>query len=387
MVDRFKTALTRFTALFELGGPGRIVPMEGLRGVAILMVLLVHHSSQFRGWAEPGTWTDGYAEAAHAVGQAGVDLFFALSGYLVYSLAIHWHGTTAGFIRRRMRRIYPPFLAAMAVYVALFIALPGQAKWPKGGEAWFVVQSLLLLPGVFDVSPVMTVAWSLSYELAFYLAIPLLVSGLGWSAWPRRRRVAAIACLALSYCAASMIWFPGRVDWIPLEFWNHPRFLLFAAGMLAWERFDARRARPERAWTQAVAVALMVCAVAACAPLSNPVYQQPWPSIIRALLLGAASFAVIQASFGDAGWLAAALSWKPLRWLGNCSYSFYLVHSLGVHAAGLLAGRIMPAGLWFETGFWVALPLALVAASAVAIPLYLFVERPFSLRRPALRAG
>jgi len=387
MFARCTAARIRLTALFELDGPGRIVPMEGLRGVAILMVLLVHHAFQFRGWTEGGSWTAGYAVVAHSIGQAGVDLFFAISGYLVYSLALKWRGTPAGFIGRRLRRIYPPFLAAMAVYVALLLAVPGWAKWPEGGAFWFVVRSLLLLPGVFGIEPVMTVAWSLSYELAFYLALPLLTAGLGMAKWPRRGRIAAICAAAGAYCAASIIWFPGRLEGIPYELWNRPRFLLFAAGMLAWERLDAGRMGSRRGWPQACAALFMGCALAACHPLSNPAYQQPWPSLVRVVLLGAASFGLMQAAFGGQGWLSRALSWSPLRYLGNCSYSFYLVHSLGVHATVVAAQRWMPAAQWGEAGFWAALPLTLAAASAVTLPLFLFIERPFSLRRPALKAG
>jgi len=137
MATRLKTGLDRWTALFEMGGKGRIVPMEGLRGIAILMVLLVHHAFRFKAWVVPGSWAEDYAGFAHAAGQAGVDLFFALSGYLVYSLALARRGTVTEFIVRRLRRIYPPFLAVTAVYVAIFIAAPGVAKWPDGGEFWF----------------------------------------------------------------------------------------------------------------------------------------------------------------------------------------------------------------------------------------------------------
>jgi peptidoglycan/LPS O-acetylase OafA/YrhL len=73
--------------------------------------------------------------------------------------------------------------------------------------------------------------------------------------------------------------------------------------------------------------------------------------------------------------------------LGNCSYSFYLAHSLGVHAAEALAARLMPAAHWQGLGFWLTLIAAALAASVATLPLYLFVERPFSLRKPALRAG
>lgn len=387
MATRLKTGFDRWTALFEMGGKGRIVPMEGLRGIAILMVLLVHHAHRFTAWTEPGSWASGYAVFAHATGQAGVDLFFALSGYLVYSLALARRGTVAEFIARRLRRIYPPFIAAMAVYVTIFIAAPGVAKWPPGGETWFVVRSLLLLPGVFEVEPVMTVAWSLSYELAFYLTIPLLVAGLHLDQWPRRRRVAWIAGLSLGYMAAAMIWFPGQLDWLPLKVWDRQRFLMFAAGMLAWEHFDSLPDKSASGWKQAGAALMIAIAIATCYPLADPVHQQPWPNLTRALLLGAGSYALILATFSGQGRLAGVLSLAPLRWLGNCSYSFYLAHSLGVHAVEALAARLMPPAQWQGLGFWLTLIAAALAASAVTLPLYLFVERPFSLRKPALRAG
>lgn len=387
MESRWKQAWDRWTALFEIGGRGRIVPMEGLRGIAILMVLLVHHATRFAGWAEPGSWTAAYAGFAHAAGQAGVDLFFALSGYLVYSLALQRRVGLGGFIGRRLRRIYPPFLAMMAVYVAMFVAIPGVAKWPEGGEATYVVRSLLLLPGVFDMPAVMTVAWSLSYELAFYLVMPLAVVALRMERWLRVERVGLIAGLAAVYVAGMMAWFPGQLEWIPLKVWDRPRILLFAAGMLAWEQFDSFKDKRAGGWAQGLAAALMAGAVAACYPLADPAYQQPWPSIVRTLLLGAGSYALMLASFSGEGRLAGALSAAGLRWLGNCSYSFYLAHSLGVHAAGLLAERALPAAEWQGAGFWLMLPVTAVLASLATLPLYLFVERPFSLRRPALRGG
>ena len=387
MATRLKTGFDRWTALFEMGGKGRIVPMEGLRGIAILMVLLVHHAHRFKAWVEPGSWAAGYAEFAHAAGQAGVDLFFALSGYLVYSLALARRGTVVEFIARRLRRIYPPFIAAMAVYLVIFIVAPGVAKWPAGGEIWFVVRSLLLLPGVFEVEPVMTVAWSLSYELAFYLTIPLQVAGLRLDRWTRRRRVAWIAGLSLGYVAASMIWFPGQLDWLPLKVWDRQRFLLFAAGILAWEHFDSLADKTASGWKQVGAALTIGIAIVACYPLADPVHQQPWPNLTRALLLGVGSYALILTTFSGQGRLAGVLSLAPLRWLGNCSYSFYLAHSLGVHAAEALAGRLMPAAHWQGLGFWLTLIAAALAAPIATLPLYLFVERPFSLRKPALRAG
>lgn len=387
MENRWKQGWNCWTALFEMGGRGRIVPMEGLRGLAILMVLVVHHATRFGGWAEPGSWTAAYAEFAHSAGQAGVDLFFALSGYLVYSLALQRRVGLGGFIGRRLRRIYPPFLAMMAVYVAIFLAVPGAAKWPAGGELGYVVKSLLLLPGVFSIEPVMTVAWSLSYELAFYLTMPVVITVLRMERWSRARRVGLIGGLAGAYVAGMWMWFPGQLDWIALAVWNRPRVLLFAAGMLAWEHFDSLKEKRAAGWVQGVAALLMAGAVAACYPLADPAHQQPWPAIVRTLGLGAGSYALMLASFSGEGRLAGMFSTAPLRWLGNCSYSFYLAHSLGVHVAGLLAEKVLPAASWQGAGFWLMLPVTAVLASMATLPLYLFVERPFSLRKPVFRGG
>jgi len=157
--------------------------------------------------------------------------------------------------------------------------------------------------------------------------------------------------------------------------------------MLAWEHFDSLADKSASGWKQAGAALLMGVAIAACYPLADPVHQQPWPSLARTLLLGAGSYALILATFSGQGRLAGALSLAPLRWLGNCSYSFYLAHSLGVHVAGALTERLMPAAQWQGLGFWLALLGTGLAAAAATVPLYLFVERPFSLRKPVLKAG
>jgi peptidoglycan/LPS O-acetylase OafA/YrhL len=108
---------------------------------------------------------------------------------------------------------------------------------------------------------------------------------------------------------------------------------------------------------------------------------------MRTLGLGAGSYALMLASFSGEGRLAGMFSTAPLRWLGNCSYSFYLAHSLGVHVAGLLAEKVLPAASWQGAGFWLMLPVTAVLASMATLPLYLFVERPFSLRKPVFRGG
>lgn len=356
--------------------PGRVLAMEGVRGLAILGVFAAHSTVVFRPWLGEGE----AARAIFLIGQTGVDLFFVLSGYLIYALALEHKGPWRGFIRRRVRRIYPPFLAAFVVYLALSLGLPGVSRLPESGVGLYVLQGLLLLPGVFDIRPLFAVAWSLSYEALYYCAAPLFVAVCGLRRRPARIRAAFILCAAAAYAAAVALWFPARWSAIALSPWHHWRLLLFPAGMLAHEAVAAGWFRG-RAWQWAGGVAAALAFGPFLLWVANPAFQQPWPGLGGAAMLGAAAAVAYPAAFSGPGPLAALLSWTPLRWLGNLSYSFYLVHGLGLHAVAF-AERDWPAA-----PAWLLCGSGFVAATAVSLALFLLVERRWSLPPPRVRAG
>src|SRR5262249_39119849 len=93
-----------------------------------------------------------------------------------------------------------------------------------GEAAIFLLENLLFLPGIFDLPVLVTVSWSLSYELFFYLTLPLLVLLLKLRCWPSSRRSALFLALVLSYLAFHFV--VGAV---------HLRLLMFASGILMWE--------------------------------------------------------------------------------------------------------------------------------------------------------
>lgn len=365
-----------FLSRFEVGGRARVLPMEGVRGVAALMVFCVHYANHFKAYAAPGFAVQA-ARWMEVAGQAGVDLFFALSGYLIYGLAMERKGGLGQFLGRRLRRIYPPFLAVLAFYLCVFFLAPSWAKWPAEGRWSYVAANALLLPGVFDMAPAITVAWSLSYELLFYLTAPF--AAMTVKGWPRGRRIAFIVLLSALYAAVSMSYFPGKVNGIPLHLFRHPHLLLFAAGMVAWEWRPLLRA-PSR-WRDFAAVALLIAAVVATVPLADPSVEAREAMYLRAALLGAASVALSLAAYGEPGALARALSRRPLRLLGNASYSFYLIHSVGVHAAAWAATRVFPPEQWQGVLFWGLAAWALGVSAVLAAALFLGVERRWALKR------
>ena len=165
---------------FELSRDGQapgLKSMEGLRGYAVFLVFVVHYVSLFKLLVPEDDWIFSVGAMLQVVGNTGVDLFFVLSGYLIYGTLIEKKPLYGVYFRRRVRRIYPVFIVVFALYVVLSYVYPSESKIPDSfqGAVIYLVLNLLLLPGLLPVEPMITVAWSLSYELFYYLMIPVII--------------------------------------------------------------------------------------------------------------------------------------------------------------------------------------------------------------------
>src|SRR5262249_13825313 len=156
------------------------------RGFAVLLVFLVHYHTIFGPFADSASVPYVVSSALEAIGHCGVDLFFVLSGYIIYGSLINRRLSYSGFLTRRVQRLYPAFICVCAIYLLLSLAIPAVSKIPNalGEAAIFLLENLLFLPGIFDLPVLVTVSWSLSYELFFYLTLPLLVLLLKLRCWP-----------------------------------------------------------------------------------------------------------------------------------------------------------------------------------------------------------
>lgn len=138
---------------FELtrdGGTRNVRPMEGTRGFAVFLVFLVHYATLIKPWIAPGPDMARLASTIHAVGNTGVDLFFVLSGFLIYGTLISRSQNFGRFMWRRVRRIYPTFIAVFAAYTALSFIFRAENKIPAGA-----VPALLTLAENFLLLPVL----------------------------------------------------------------------------------------------------------------------------------------------------------------------------------------------------------------------------------------
>lgn len=375
----------RLAGVYELAphDPARSSTMEGMRGVAVLLVFAVHFASTFEQWGQ-GVLTRGFISTAYGIGHSGVDLFFVLSGYLIYGGVIRKRLHFPTYMRRRLRRIYPTFFVVFCLYVVLALLMPSQSKIPEGAvpAALYLGANLLLLPGMLDITPLNVVTWSLSFEMFFYLTIPLVVGLLGLRRWASPWRVGFFLAVGSAWFAYCLEHESGRT-----------RLLMFVAGIVVYELLHRRSSRvPASAGAEWCALAVLVAGLTA-AFVFDPV--EPNPDLVPALagphgnalhvLTLAVTFGVfvsIGLRSAGRGPLGVLLSVAPLRWWGNMSYSYYLIHALTIRVVFIVVGRFLPERYHGDAAFWSMAIVTLVTTWAVATVLFLVVEKPVSLTYP-----
>ena len=333
--------------------------MEGLRGVAVTLVFGVHFATLAQPWI--GTaWEKGLLGVMHTVGHAGVDLFFVLSGFLIYGHLLRRKQRFGAYLWRRVQRIYPVFLAVFALYLFLSWQMPGRSKLPSDGSLWlYLLANLALLPGLFPIEPLITVAWSLSYEMFFYLAMPLAMAAVHLR--DRSREVRTLG-LAMSLIAAFVAF--GVVG-------GPVRLTMFLFGALLAEILPMTKGLGSAVGALAGLAGLAVMVV----PVSGP-HGLSW----KYASLGVCIFVLCHAALSvRAPLLSAALCFWPLRWLGNMSYSYYLLHGLALHVFFLAVGDRLLSTHGFPGAVVILLVPAFIWTLIPAAALFLAVERPLSL--------
>lgn len=353
-----------FKKTFEIGHSGhqQLRSMEGLRGFAVCLVFLVHYVTLIEPWLGPGSLTMSVANVLRNVGHAGVDLFFVLSGYLIYGSLIAKPRRFGPYFRRRVQRIYPTFLAVFLGYLFLAQVFPAESKIPAGfsSAAIYIIQNLLLLPGLFKVEPLITVAWSLSYEMFYYLTIPLLITMVNLRMWRTELRIGFF--IGIAGCIALYSLFDG----------SYMRLVMFIAGIILYETL-VKKGEQEDDMGQGL-VALIVGFVAILLLSEYDIHGS-----IRFLVLFVTFYLLCRTCFSGQGITSRVFSWTPMRWLGNMSYSYYLIHGLTLKAIFLLLAYIYAPNAVDSALFWFVLPPAFLITLLPSTVLFITIEKPYSL--------
>lgn len=145
--------------------------LHGLRGLSAFWIFLTHvylGSSEW-GFYPHESWPRVFAWLLES-GRYAVDLFFMISGYLITE-SLTRKGQAGRFLKDRAIRIYPAFLAAMLPLAIVGMLLQQRVFATTDPEQWplMLLANLLLLPGAVDMEPILGVAWTLSFEMVFYL--------------------------------------------------------------------------------------------------------------------------------------------------------------------------------------------------------------------------
>lgn len=339
--------------------------VQGLRAIAVGVVILAHvHLPGFDG------------------GFVGVDVFFVVSGFLISSLLLH-EATTTGQIRlghfyaRRARRILPAaglVLMATAVFAAMRLPLTRVSEVVDDVRAAAMFTANLhfsrLGTDYFEetraVSPVQHM-WSLAVEEQFYLVWPLLVT-LVFALVARRRQLVTKVIVGVAWL--------GSLGWsialtssepVPAYFSSFTRVWELATGALLALAGHHLLRLP--AWFRHLLVLVGLAAIGLAVVTFDA--STPFPGWRAALpVLGTA--AVIAAGAGGSIGASRLLTVRPMRYVGDLSYSLYLWHwpvlVLGAYELGHPPGAL-------ETGVLV------VGLAGVAVLSFHLVEDPIRHQR------
>jgi peptidoglycan/LPS O-acetylase OafA/YrhL len=360
----------------------RVVPLDVLRGVAILLVIFFHGvlDSHHVGKLRP------LVGELQRFGWTGVDLFFVLSGFLVGGLLLkEVHDTSqvrsGRFLVRRAFKIWP------AYYVLLLVVyLSGGANGQQ------LEMNLFHLQNYFGTPLIHT--WSLAVEEHFYLALALLIALL--ARWRRGAR-------ALPACVLFVIVFCTSARWLvnhnkPYNDWQqrYPTHLcadsLMFGVLLAygWHFKPAFRewVSRHRRWLLVGGVALLTPMM--ILPVDRP-FVRIWGIIFLYIGYGAVVVSALQLR-GEDGWLASIFQSRWLAFIGSYSYSIYLWHLFaGYGPAEKLSRapwveRLVPELRWLiVTSVYVALAISfgVIIGWIIERPLLALRDRLFpSLTRP-----
>lgn len=301
--------------------------IQGLRALAVLLVFFAHSR-----WS---LFTGGFT---------GVDVFFVISGYVITQLLLReYHETGAmllhRFYARRLQRLLPAlaFMLLTTTLVSLLLLTPGEQLFQYGGSisATFWSSNIYFLFSDIDYfgytasDNLYLHTWSLGVEEQFYLVWPIIIlAGLGYFSKkedPANRLIPVLVLtliitlvlnLFLSHTSANRAFYL-----MPSRAWQ------FALGALvAYSHINTtgqKHSSMPPLVTELLAIAglflILLGAVWFDRSTPYPNWQVLVPSIGATLLL-------LAYHAGKTSLVGKALSLKPLRWLGDVSYSFYLWH-------------------------------------------------------------
>lgn len=339
----------------------RLIEIQILRAFAALLVVM--HHAQFEATVLADRTGLPFSGSALLPWQAGVDVFFVISGFIIVHAARSLYGVPGGsarFLAHRIARVVPLYWLVTALYLAVAWRAPATLTGGDNLTSGYVAASFLFWPSLRAdglIQPLYSLGWTLNYEMAFYV---VFAAGLGWG----RGRAFVWLCGALSGLVLLGLLAPALP--VPLRFWSNPIVLEFAlGGAVGLLRADGLRLSILPRGALALAGLALLAAAGEQGDLARPLaYGIPALLLVAAAALGPAE--------RDA---AVSRPTRALASLGDASYALYLLHPFALRGTreGLLRLGLAP-----TLGPWGAIAVMVVLALLVALVAARFVEQPLT---------
>jgi exopolysaccharide production protein ExoZ len=273
----------------------KLYSIQYLRAIAALAVVLFH--------AAPNEAWFG----ALKIGAVGVDIFFVISGFIIWIVTSQQRVSVEDFVWNRTARIVPLYWSATLLLAALIFLSP--ASFPRQLLTWpHLVMSLLFVPHASPVDgsimPVVAQGWTLLYEVFFYalFAVSLLV--------PRTLRMTAVVATLI---VLSILGFALHPDNWPAKIYTSNLLLEFALGLLIARLWERGLAHHVGLGCGAIVAGLCGFALSKMAGFSQP--EVIAAGIPAALLV-----------YGGLSIESVLPKWRLAEQLGTSSYSIYIWH-------------------------------------------------------------
>ena len=343
-------------------GVREVLVLQYLRGVAALGVVIFHvmlGANHYGGVAVRST---------SSFGAAGVDLFFVISGFIMFYITAEKQPRPLQFLGARLLRVLPLYwLVTCAMFVMPLISRA--IGWSSDLRPLHLLTSLLCIGGVpwqggLGDFPIYRAGWTINYEIFFYLLFAgcLLLKPVGRSA------VAVSVILGLLV----LIGLTGLVPSGVAGFYTAPILIEFVFGIVIAQLYMRGRLMPSHLGWIGLLVGAAALYLLADAPARG--FEKGLP----AMLIVASALALEQA--------ARRRPFAVLRQLGDASYSIYLTHLFTLPAAEIVFHRFLPHLTPLTTAIYMLVETLIAIAGGILC--FHFVERPLHLwARNVRRAG
>ncbi|SON55552.1 O-acetyltransferase OatA [Hartmannibacter diazotrophicus] len=294
--------------------PEKLLSIQILRGIAALSVFFYHLN-------EPQQWIGRSASSFFDSGQAGVDIFFVISGFVIFTSTERRSYTPYNFIKDRIIRIAPMYYIFTITYlIAKYMTNTG----PFTYQITDFIYSFLFIPYTNSINgqpvPILGVGWTLNYEVMFYaiFSVSLLIKNI-------ETRIIIVSLSFFALIAGRFLLTP--TDAFALRV-TSPILLEFLAGIVLAYAFNKRRIITAPQGLMAISASLLTFGLA----------YESLSDLPRTLGYGVPAILLVLGFIACEKHLAKP-AFAPLRLVGDASYSIYLTHVIVILCATSILSR------------------------------------------------